>query len=118
MRVLMLESYFDDMMLDKKLIMAKYTKMPFNDFSDDTNNGTDLLSLMGQHYRFEISTNIQNDYDGYNDQSEKSIVINKSVINNDNVILHEMLHTHEQILLSINHIVRDALILELYKKLS
>lgn len=116
-RVLMLERYFDDMMLDKKSIMEKYTKMPFNDFSDDTNNGTDSLSLMGQHYRFEISTNIQNDYDGYNDQSEKLIVINKSVINNDNVILHEMLHAHEQILLSINHIVRDALILELYKKL-
>ena len=40
-RVLMLERYFDDMMLDKKSIMAKYTKIPFNDFSDDTNNATD-----------------------------------------------------------------------------
>ena len=116
-KILMLEDYFDDMMLDKKSIMGKYTEMPYNDFCDDTNNGTDALSLMGNHYRFKISYDTPDDCGGYNCQADKLIVINKSTINNDNVALHEMLHAHEQILLSINHIVRDTLLLELYKKL-
>lgn len=116
-KILMLERYFDDMMLDKKSIMSKYTVMPFDDFCDDTNNDTDALSLMDNYYRFEISSNMPDDCDGYNCQADKLIVINKSSVNSDNVILHEMLHAHEQILLSINHIVRDTLIIELYKKL-
>lgn len=115
--IYMLEDYFDDMMLDEKSIMSKYTAMPFDDFCDDTNNGTDALSLMANHYRFEISTDMPNDCDGYNRQEDKLIVIGKSAINNNSVILHEMLHAHEQILLSINHVVRDTILLELYKKL-
>lgn len=109
----MLEDYFDDMMLDKKSIMGKYMET----HSDNTSNGTDALSLMGNHYRFEVSADMPNDYDGYNRQEDKLIVIGKSAINDNSVILHEMLHAHEQILLSIDHVVRDTLILELYKKL-
>ena len=111
--ICMLEDYFDDMMLDKKSIMGKYMET----HSNNTSNGTDALSLMGNRYRFEVSADMPNDYDGYNRQDDKLIVIGKSAINDNSVILHEMLHAHEQILLSIDHVVRDTLILELYKKL-
>ena len=116
-KTLMLESYFDDMMLDKNSIMYKYMRMLNNEFADDTNNDTDALSLQAYNYRFEISADIQDERDGYSNKSDRVITIKKSSVQNENVILHEMLHGHEQILLSINHIVRETLLVELYNKL-
>lgn len=116
-KTLMLESYFDDMMLDKNSIMYKYMRMLNDEFADDTNNDTDALSLQAYNYRFEISADIQDERDGYSNKSDRVITIKKSSVQNENVILHEMLHGHEQILLSINHIVRETLLVELYNKL-
>lgn len=116
-KTLMLESYFDDMMLDKNSIMYKYMRMLNDEFADDTNNDTDALSLQAYNYRFEISADIQDERDGYSNKSDRVITIKKSSVQNENVILHEMLHAHEQIINSINPIIRDTLIIELYNKL-
>lgn len=117
LKMIMLEDFFDDMMLDKKSIMGKYTESPYDNFCDVTYNDIESLSLQAHHYRIEISTDMPDGCDGYNCAADKLIVIKADVTNDDNTILHEMLHAHEEILMSVNHILRDTLILELYKYL-
>lgn len=111
-KVTMLEDYFDDMILDKKSIMGKYLKTPFKHYINDTES----LSLDAHFYRLYIYDNIEK-YDAILNKSSRSIIINRSCVNNQNIILHEMLHAHEQIINSINPIIRDTLIIELYNKL-
>ena len=111
-KVLMLEKYFDDMLLDKMSIMGKYLETSLEGYANDTEG----LSLDAHYYRLCISDNTEK-YDGTFDKCNRIITIKKACVNNQNVILHEMLHANEEIINSINPIIRDVLIVELYKKL-
>ena len=73
------------------------------------------LSIDKQYFRFlaeDVAT-----YDAYTDVNNRKIVVDKKHIKNKATILHEMLHAHEFILEEQKHLLKEIVLLELYKSL-
>lgn len=107
---LMYEDLFDDMCMAKSSIMGKYLDTTYGSLKEDTY----CLSLDAHYYKFIIAeTNSDSETDIY----ERTIKINPRYVNDKNIILHEMIHAHEHILSLATPLLRETLILELYKQL-
>lgn len=110
MDIIFQEKLFDDMCFFKNSITGDY--MIRNGEYKAFKNG---LSLDEQFFRIIID-NIK-EYDAYTDISDKKIVIDEKHIDNKATILHEMIHAHEYILQNQKPILKEIVLLELYKDL-
>lgn len=107
---LMYENLFDDMCIAKSSIMGKYLDTPQGSLKEDTYH----FSIDAHYYKFIVTETTEN---GETDIFERTIKINPQFIDDKNIILHEMIHAHEHILSLVNPLLKETLILELYKKL-
>lgn len=108
--VLLLEELFQDMIFQKRSITEKYMYK-----ADLFMNYEIPLDINSQKYRLNV--NDDDKYKGGLKNWERIISINKNNVKEKAVILHEMLHAHIEILNRENLILRDILIIELYKHL-
>lgn len=88
----------------------------------------DYMLRDGKHKKFQKELSIDEQlfriivedtkkYDAYVDISEPKIVINKKHVNNKATILHEMIHAHEYILQKQKTLLKEIVLIELYKNL-
>lgn len=106
----MYENLFDDMCIAKSSIMGKYLDTPQGSLKEDTYH----FSIDAHYYKFIVTETTEN---GETDIFERTIKINPQFVDDKNIILHEMIHAHEHILSLVNPLLKETLILELYKKL-
>lgn len=104
------EDLFSDMLFEKGTITGDYM----------LRNGKHLtfeprLSMDEQYFRFIVEDNAK--YDAYTDVDTRKIVVDKKYIKNKPTILHEMLHAHEFILEKRKPLLKEIVLLELYKDL-
>ena len=107
---LMYEDLFDDMCIAKSSIMGKYLDTPQGSLKEDTYH----LSIDAHYYKFIVTETTEN---GETDIFERTIKINPQFVDDKNIILHEMIHAHEHILSLVNPLLKETLIVELYKHL-
>lgn len=107
---LMYENLFDDMCIAKSSIMGKYLDTPQGSLKEDTYH----LSIDAHYYKFIVTETTEN---GETDIFERTIKINPQFVDDKNIILHEMIHAHEHILSLVNPLLKETLIVELYKHL-
>lgn len=106
MQIMMYESYFDDMCIEKDSIVGKYLV--------DRKISVECFMLEPNYYKFVIA-DTKNDSE--TDLCTRTLRIDPKAVNNKNIILHEMLHAHEHVLSLKNPIFKDIITLELYKHL-
>lgn len=109
-RSIMFEDLFDDMCIAKSSVMGKYLDTSQGSLKEDT----DCFSLDAHYYKFVITETTEN---GETDIFKRTIKINPQFVNDKNIILHEMIHAHEHVLSLFSPILKETLILELYKQL-
>ena len=107
---LMYENLFDDMCIAKSSIMGKYLDTPQGSLKEDTYH----FSIDAHYYKFIVTETTEN---GETDIFERTIKINPQFVDDKNIILHEMIHAHEHILSLVNPLLKETLIVELYKHL-
>ncbi len=107
---LMYEDLFDDMCIAKSSIMGKYLDTPQGSLKEDTYH----LSIDAHYYKSIVTETTEN---GETDIFERTIKINPQFVDDKNIILHEMIHAHEHILSLVNPLLKETLIVELYKHL-
>ena len=107
---LMYENLFDDMCIAKSSIMGKYLDTPQGSLKEDTYH----FSIDAHYYKFIVTETTEN---GETDIFERTIKINPQFVDDKNIILHEMIHAHEHILSLVNPLLKETLIIELYKHL-
>lgn len=107
---LMYENLFDDMCIAKSSIMGKYLDTPQGSFKEDTYH----FSIDAHYYKFVVTETTEN---GETDIFERTIKISPQFVDDKNIILHEMIHAHEHILSLVNPLLKETLIVELYKHL-
>ncbi len=106
----MYENLFDDMCIAKSSIMGKYLDTPQGSLKEDTYH----FSIDAHYYKFIVTETTEN---GETDIFERTIKINPQFVDDKNIILHEMIHAHEHILSLVNPLLKETLIIELYKHL-
>lgn len=106
----LLEKLFDDMCFYDKSITSDYMLRDekHKAFKKD-------LSIDEQHFRIIVKE--MEEYVAYTDISDRKIVVSKDQTNNKCAILHEMIHAHEHILEKQKPILKEIVLLELYKDL-
>ena len=107
---LMYENLFDDMCMAKSSIMGKYLDTPQGSLKENTYH----FSIDAHYYKFIVTGTTEN---GETDIFERTIKINPQFVDDKNIILHEMIHAHEHILSLVNPLLKETLIVELYKHL-
>ena len=107
---LMYENLFDDMCIAKSSIMGKYLDTPQGSLKEDTYH----FGIDAHYYKFIVTETTEN---GETDIFERTIKINPQFVDDKNIILHEMIHAHEHILSLVNPLLKETLIVELYKHL-
>lgn len=75
------------------------------------------LGISNYQYRFYITAD-NNSFMGMHDCIDKTITITQSHIHDTHVLLHEMLHAYEAMLNDQNPILRENLLIALYRKLT
>lgn len=108
--VLLHENLFDDMCFDRGSITGDYM-IRDNEYKQFEND----LSLDAEYFKF-IVDNIQ-EFDGTTYRNDRKIIIKDQCCTNEPIILHEMIHAHEFIINLHNPILKDIVLLELYKNL-
>lgn len=108
--ILLQEDLFSDMRFDKGSITEDYLLRNGRHLIFETG-----LSLDEQYFRF-IAEDVAK-YDAYTDISSRKIVVDKKHIKNKATILHEMIHAHEFILEKRKPLLKEIVLLELYKDL-
>lgn len=108
--ILSLEPLFDDMCFEITSIVGRYMYR-----NGEYVNLKHLLSLDEQLFRIKIDE--LEDYIAYTDISDRKIVVDKKHTKNKAAILHEMIHAHEYILTKQSPVLKEILLLELYKDL-
>ena len=108
--VLLHENLFDDMCFDRGSITGEYM-IRDNEYKQFEND----LSLDAEYFKF-IVDNIQ-EFDGTTYRNDRKIIIKDKCCTNEPIILHEMIHAHEFIINLRNPILKDIVLLELYKNL-
>ena len=108
--VLLHENLFDDMCFDKGSITGDYMirDNKYKQFEND-------LSLDAEYFRIVVD-NIQK-FDGTTHRHDRKIIIKDKFRTNEPIILHEMIHAHEFIINLHNPVLKDIILLELYKNL-
>lgn len=109
-RSMMYENLFDDMCIAKSSIMGKYLDTPQGSLKEDTYH----FGIDAHYYKFIFTETTEN---GETDIFERTIKINPQFVDDKNIILHEMIHAHEHILSLVNPLLKETLIIELYKHL-
>lgn len=104
------EDLFSDMIFEKGSITGDFMLRNEKHLIFETG-----LSIDEQYFRF-IVEDIEK-YDAYTDVNSRKIVVDKKHIKNKPTILHEMLHAHEFILEKRKPLLKEILLLELYKDL-
>ena len=107
---LMYENLFDDMCIARSSIMGKYLDTPQGSLKEDTYH----FGIEAHYYKFIVTETTEN---GETDIFERTIKINPQFVDDKNIILHEMIHAHEHILSLVNPLLKETLIVELYKHL-
>ena len=108
--ILLQENLFSDMLFEKGSITGDYM----------LRNGKHLtfepgLSIDEQYFRFIVEDNAK--HDAYIDVNTRKIVVDKKYIKDKPTILHEMLHAHEFILEKRKPLLKEIVLLALYKDL-
>lgn len=108
--VLLHEDLFADMCFDKGSITGDYMirDNAYKQFEND-------LSLDAEYFRF-IVDNIQ-EFDGTTHRHDRKVIVKDEFCTNEPIILHEMIHAHECVLNQHNAILKDILLIELYRDL-
>lgn len=109
--ILSLEPLFADMCFAPNSITSHY--MHYNNIYSRSKND---LSIQEQLFRVIIYN--QKEYKAYTDISDRKIVIGPEYVSSKPTILHEMIHVHEYILEKTNPLLKEILLLELYKQLN
>ena len=104
------EDLFSDMIFEKGSITGDFMLRNGKHLIFETG-----LSIDEQYFRF-IVEDIEK-YDAYTDVNSRKIVVDKKHIKNKPTILHEMLHAHEFILEKRKPLLKEIVLLELYKDL-
>lgn len=110
-RVLVLEQYFSDMCFEKETATGIYMMR-----NGEKYNFIEGLSVEEQYFCVKLA-DTQKDMPAYIDVNKREIVINPSYRNDTAVILHEMIHAHEISLEKYNPLLREIILIELYKNL-
>lgn len=108
--VLLQEDLFSDMCFYKGSITGDYMLLNGKHMSFETG-----LTIDEQHFRFIVEYVAK--YDAYTEINSRKIVVDKKHIKNRAIILHEMIHAHEYILQKEMPILKEIVLLELYKDL-
>lgn len=108
--ILLQEDLFSDMCFDKGSITEDYMLRDGRHLIFETR-----LSIDEQCFRFIVKDVIK--YDAYTDVNSRKIVVDKKNIKNQPTILHEMIHAHEFILEKRKPLLKEIVLLELYKNL-
>lgn len=108
--ILSLENLFDDMLFYENSITGDYMLR-------DGKHKKFQKELSIDEQLFRIIVEDTKKYDAYVDISEPKIVINKKHVNNKATILHEMIHAHEYILQKQKTLLKEIVLIELYKNL-
>lgn len=109
MFVLLHEDLFADMCFGKGSITGDYMicNNTYKQFVND-------LSLDAEHFRFIVDNQ---GFDGTTHKHDRKVVIKDNFRTNETVILHEMIHAHECVLEQHNAILKEILLIELYRDL-
>jgi len=108
--ILLQEDLFSDMLFEKGSITGDYMLRDGKHLIFETG-----LSIDEQYFRF-IVEDIEK-YDAFTDVNSRKIVVDKKHIKNKPTILHEMIHAHEFILEKRKPLLKEIVLLELYKDL-
>ena len=108
--VLLHEELFADMCFDKGSITGDYMLRGEKHLTFETG-----LAIDEQYFRFIVEHVVK--YDAYTDVNSRKIVVDEKQIENKSAILHEMLHAHEFILEKRKPLLKEIVLLELYKDL-
>ena len=98
------------MCIAKSSIMGKYLDTPQGSLKEDTYH----FGIDAHYYKFIVTETTEN---GETDIFVRTIKINPQFVDDKNIILHEMIHAHEHILSLVNPLLKETLIVELYKHL-
>ncbi|MBD5495441.1 MAG: hypothetical protein HDR12_14040 [Lachnospiraceae bacterium] len=110
MEIMFQEKLFDDMCFSKESITGDYLLRNGKHMTFETG-----LAIDEQHFRFIVEHIAK--YDAYTDINSRKIVVDKKQIKNKSTILHEMIHAHEYILQKETPILKEIVLIELYKDL-
>lgn len=105
-----LEDLFADMCFCQGSITGDYMLRDGKHLTFETG-----LTIDEQLFRFIVEPVVK--YDAYTDVNSRKIVVDQKQIKNKPTILHEMLHTHEFILEKRKPLLKEIVLLELYKDL-
>ncbi|MDE5824038.1 MAG: hypothetical protein K2H91_05055, partial [Lachnospiraceae bacterium] len=108
--ILLQEDLFSDMIFEKGSTTGDYMLRNGKHLTFETE-----LSIDEQYFRFIVEHVAK--YDAYTDVNSRKIVVDIEHINNKPTILHEMLHAHEFILQKRKPLLKEIVLLELYKDL-
>lgn len=104
------ENLFDDMCFDKDSIVGKYMIRDNNHMQFEHG-----LSLNEQLFRYVIDNT--GEFEALTSRHNREIIINPAYCKSRPTILHEMIHAHEFIINQHDPMLKDILVLELYKSL-
>ena len=108
--ILLQEDLFSDMCFAKGSITEDYMLRNGKHITFETG-----LSINEQYFRFIVEDVVK--YAAYTDVNSRKIVVSKKHIKNKPTIFHEMLHAHEFILEKQKPLLKEIVLLELYKDL-
>lgn len=106
---------FSDMLFRKDSITEKMVKCQF-DWGDHIIDLPFALSCF-DYFMFRFSVESLEECDGRYEMWEQRLIISPDQLNNDSIILHEMIHLHESLLMTLPIFFHEAVIYCLYTDL-